>query len=260
MDRPPQVRTLLGVRKSGTTALLNSIGQHPEVEAVHGALWEQLVGTQGLLEPFSAKSNKSHRVMKEAFGGTRKEGCTYNPFPRAVGMEYVKPLAIARFPVQVFNSWELVNQRAKREDRRQMGSFQNFQLAMEHFYGLVGDLNRTTSETRCLAYEHLCANPRRVMSRLLSHWGLPWDERVCNWQNPVEELLVSETRVGASRERFQGYLDTGRFDTLLNNQEGFTYTEHDLVIDPYTVQAINEQFGSRYRQLCNESNAFFLKT
>ncbi|MBU0578270.1 hypothetical protein KJ742_01425 [Patescibacteria group bacterium] len=169
------------LQRSGTTAFLTALNQHPDVETIGGVIKRPLKngGAKPDYSVYDAEFDSPYTVVRSNFGRETVQQCTFSPFRDDDDIHRTRPLFLIKDPVQVWNSWA----------RQGWNQFEHFKIAYQHLLDLYAQVREVSDRVRCVAQEFLGTVPQIIFPQILENWGIPYDSRVVYWED--------ESKVGA---------------------------------------------------------------
>lgn len=208
---------LLSLIRSGSTALLHALAQHPDIRTATNSLRAEL-RHDGDMPNFSCLDELVEPgitvVYRASFGGRRKIKSFYTPFRTQNELISFRPLFLFRNPVDLYGSWKASG----------LNDVDMFLSAYVRFAEMFFQIQyQTTSGSRDggvvagVCYEALALNPDVYMRYILQRWGLGFYDSVLNWQSvPGISTITADWSDGLRvRRKLALEFSTGMHSTLV---------------------------------------------
>lgn len=230
---------ILGLCRSGTTALLSGVAQHPQTRCFYQPVktgirmngrpdyafydHEPEVGDDAVL------------VAKETFGHNSNEECAFNPFPSPEAIIQTRPVFLFRDPVATYNSWS----------RLGWGSLEYFELAMSHCLELLNVARDVSDKVSLIFYEDLVGSPQVTIKKLCKKWEINFDSAMVNWRTPILQnaKIFRDFPVGSPRGFEAHHHETVR------ESRAFVGGGTEITLAPDIADEIRKKFHDRFNNL-----------
>jgi hypothetical protein len=197
----PRFRLLAAPCRSGSTALLYCLAQHPEVLAYYQTVKSGLRAGRGAdhrLFTLRASTPPDRFIVdKETLGPHTPAEASLRLFPSEEAVAVARPVFLFRDPVRTWNGW--ASQGWLRFDLFELAYASAFQAYL-HARAVAGPA------VRGLTYEHLIREPLPALTALCEHWGLTYHPRMLDW----DQSLAARGQIHGGKD-FVRSLDEGSF-------------------------------------------------
>lgn len=254
------INIILGVRRSGTTALLTAFAQNDYVSAIYQPIQTACV-YDGIDDPrrdvFTDISRlrhlrkfgslKKHVVIKESIGiglkGSRWDRIYRDGiFPSRSDIFDSKPLFVACNPYSCWASWKRIG-----------WSFncylKSYTLAFDFFMYCY----RISDTVRVVTFENLIRNREEIMIMLCHNWGIPFQKKMIYWEQRFTPELL-----GMHPESIRRNEEQNVFETLKEATEFGSFKQNETEISAHEKHIISECLEHRYCHLSEFSGHFWI--
>ncbi len=235
---PTSLRFLLATVRSGTTAFLHTVSQHPLIDTASGTM-KRYIRSTGRVDYsiYNMQSSLPHVVYRVLFGPKTLQECQYEPFRTAQDIIATKPLFLVREPVTTMNSWK----------RACYGDLDLFNAAYSHVLRLF-EHSRRLSDVRCIAYEYLAVHPGQLFPLIFKYWEIP-DAPVLPWKTGLSPSSITLHAIPEERGKLSRHIASGLHDTLLGGPRTYWLSTNPSILPQSTIRTIEDNFGARYREM-----------
>jgi len=194
-----RLRVIVSPCRSGSTALLNCMAQHPLVQAYYQSVKAGLrEGRKEDYRLFYAPAGGGASVFmvdKETLGPHTPAESALRVFPEEEAVRASRPIFLFRDPTACWNGW------FTRGWRR----FDLYQLAYTHAYQTwlfakaVTNGASSADPVICVTYDQLTGSPEVVLRAICRHWQLLYCAELLDWRTNIGQNV--KIRGGADFER-----------------------------------------------------------
>jgi hypothetical protein len=260
INQIPELRTIIGVRRSGTTALVMALSEHPDIGTIaQPVLSGYRYGDQKKpdysvyernpdnIHPKMKQNPKPFYVTKETIGAAKvKEGpgqINLKFFPNDAAIKRTKPLFIVRDPFQGWASWK----------KLKWANLKVFLDSYKKVFELFKDAKRVTPDTTAVTYEHLMTHPKEVLKKICSHWGLPYSDAMVDWKKGY-----NSQRIGTAKGTAKILKNSGSRDRLKISKKFGGINLYDLSsLSPEEKSIIEKQLMPIYKKFKSMAKTYF---
>lgn len=236
---------LLAPVRSGTTAFLHQLSQSSYVDTATGVIREEIRKSGHPNYSIYRMSSRHPFLVYKASFGHRSEGeCSYNTFRSTLDIDTTRPVFLFRDPVQTLNSW-----------RRAGWIGSDLRLFFRAYHWALTLHRQTASEssqTRCVTYELLAADPASIFPQIFEHWGIPFDDGLLAWRTTPGDGTIKHSLLNAQRAKMALHIDQGVHRTLIDGPAAFRPVVSPVILTDREVEAVNRELRDQYSAL-NES-------
>lgn len=286
MPLPLPTIFLVGVNRSGTSALMHSFANHPAFEVIKDpekfAFESRGEMTFRHFSKAPTNENVRARLIKQSVGQYTVDLCCLPLYP--IGPERVPLLRelvhafIVRRPSQVWNSWAKMTKWIRASDDPEViamwsslteeygiekgwGDLNMFRLAYTYVYTTFAYVRRLCPDRVVVIQQERLAEDayaRATLKGLCSAVGVAFDERMVQWNQTFGDKSLNVT---------DGFADYGSIDSLerreihrnLRASSSFAKTEAALVIPESEASAMDSgELGRFYEEMIETRNPFVL--
>ncbi len=218
---------MIGTCRSGSTALLHALSQHPDVECVYQPIKSGLrMSGQPNYAFFEQESEGDHRFLaaKETIGHKDTTECTLQVFPNKETYKITRPCFIFRDPVSTYGSWRILG----------WGNMELFEISYWHTFNLFVDANQASGYASAIIYEDLIADPETIMRQLCEKWELPYNDLLVNWErslgkdSPIQRWVHEGSSKGFEAEHHAKLRESRTF-TPMEGEKALPLDQAELV-------------------------------
>jgi hypothetical protein len=243
--RKPILRILASPVRSGSTAFLHSLSQHPQVETATFLMKKNIFYDSNASNIdytiYGMLSIKKYLVYKATFGYKTKLESTYDLFRDMEDVLNSKPLFLFRNPIDTYNSWKYLS----------WGNLETFSLAYQHVKSLLDFSLKTNIDIKCITYEQISQNPKAYFRKILKYWGIPYKESVVNWSEPFGNNTVNFS-ADSNREmqiRFLKDIGEGIYDSIRYGKQTYSYVKRPIILDQIEEEFIKKNLFHIYNEV-----------
>lgn len=231
-EKKGKLKFLLSTVRSGSTALLHSLSQHPEVETASFLMKNNIFYGKGNDVDYSIYDIsicKPHLIYKVTFGFNSYLACTYKPFRNDEDIISTTPVFLFRDPVTNYNSWF----------KQGWGNIDLFIAAYRHVANLCFYCMDVIGGATCVTYENLAENPESIIRLILRHWSISEIKGISKWHTPFGEGTISffgDTN-DAMKDRFREDINKGIYESAVIGDQQFRFVDAPIII-PENIRCI----------------------
>lgn len=197
----PEVRMLVGLNRTATSAFLNAMIQNDT--QVYGVYEPIEWGTKatgfrqvdhsifdGTHDAFRQKPGMPFYVVKESIGGGRTRH-DYPLFPNKEAVRRSKPIIVFRNPMTQWGGWL----RAHAPNRPSLDGYIG---AYKYLYNLYKALEqKCPGSVKVLTFEKMISQPAKVFQEVCRFWGIPYDPAMVaeKWRIPFDEAITDHNNI-----------------------------------------------------------------
>ncbi|MFI6575978.1 hypothetical protein ACIBFB_09260 [Nocardiopsis sp. NPDC050513] len=236
----PELRMLIGVARSGTTAFLHLMSQSPHVRTATWSMKSTLRDGHVDYGVYDRLCDRPVLFYKASFGRRSPAECRYDPFRSVEDVVTVRLLFLFRDPVQCLNSW------------RRMGwgrDVELFSVAYRHALDLCRTARGSSDSAVCVSYEHLAAHADSIFPQIFSHWGIPYEGMTVAWAVPVGGPSISVDWLSERRLKMMRHLGSGLHASLVRGPQRYRYVSNEVVLSRSEVNEVERLFRREYEEV-----------
>jgi hypothetical protein len=244
VNNSPKLRMLISPVRSGSTAFLHTISQHPETETatflMKNDFFYQNESRKTDYSIYTVPSQKKFIIYKATIGFKSHTECTYTPFRSTNDILQTRPLFMFRDPTQTFNSWK----------KMKWGNLDLFITAYQHVYKMYRHSVDQYPQTRSITYEHLSNNPE-CFDIIANYWGLSPQQDIYKWKSKPGESTVSfyADFNRKMKRKFLEDIDKGFYSSILEGPQEFCFKKSNLIISHNETARIKNNLGHIFKKI-----------
>jgi hypothetical protein len=240
---------LLSPVRSGSTAFIHTVAQHPLIETATFLMKKNIFynsySTDIDYSIYNLLAEKPYLVYKTTFGYKTKLEATYKPFRSNEDVLSTKPLFMFREPVQTYNSWK----------KKAWGNIEIFVMSYIHTKELYDRAKDISNIIRCITYEHIGKCPKKLFKQVFDYWDFPYDPSILKWNTSLGEMTIQfyGDYNKQMKGRFCKDIKKGIYSSIINGCQTFHYVSNPIILDEGEIHQIESQLLDVYLEIQEKS-------